>query len=229
MHLPLFAGTNRHVVRIDARGGEELWRVQLPSSTWAATVTLCLTPDGVLAGGAGRCYCLDPMSGALRWQNDLPRTGWSAVQVLDADSAGECGTVCSGCGHAARPNAAFCSTCGAAIRPTRRKAPIDQALIATAGHVIAIDRKSGQEQWRRKLPGMSGLVMLLATDDRIFAAGTGRVHALQRAGGELLWTNGLPRLGYHFVTLAMPGASVSPAGPALAVLQQQQAAACAAS
>lgn len=229
MNQPLYLGTNRHVVRLDANTGEEAWRVRLPSSSWGSTLSLIVSPDRLYAGLGGRCYALDLATGALQWQNDLPNTGWNPVLLLDFAAAGDDGPACPSCGQSNRSNAAFCCACGTAIRPRARRgrAASDLLLLATNGRVIALDRASGLEVWRCKLTGMGGLVTLVAAGNRLFAGGSGRVHALDRASGEIQWTNGLPRLGYHFVTLAMRGADSTNVGPALAAIQAQQQAAAA--
>lgn len=74
----LYVGTGKHVLALDPKTGEELWRTALPHG--GSQVVALLLKDGLLfVGHAGRAYCLDAGSGEIRWENGLPRTGWGPV------------------------------------------------------------------------------------------------------------------------------------------------------
>jgi len=64
----LYVGIGSHVVALDPGTGEEIWRRKLRSSTF---VTVQVAGDAVLAGAAGELYCLDAMTGTIRWHNRL--------------------------------------------------------------------------------------------------------------------------------------------------------------
>jgi outer membrane protein assembly factor BamB len=74
----LFVGTNRAVVALDARTGEELWRTKLPRQT-GGIVSMLVSGPQLYAGCGGRVYCLDAGTGQINWENDLPRLGYHAV------------------------------------------------------------------------------------------------------------------------------------------------------
>jgi len=72
----LYASTNRHVIALDPRTGEEVWRAKLPhASGFGAVVTLLIEGDTLYAESGGRVYALNRHTGELQWHNGLPKTG----------------------------------------------------------------------------------------------------------------------------------------------------------
>ena len=78
----LYLGIRGHVVRVRKRDGEELWRTKLKASSY---VNVVVEPDGVYAYTNGILYALDALNGTIRWQNDLPRLGYSHAIIASAN------------------------------------------------------------------------------------------------------------------------------------------------
>jgi outer membrane protein assembly factor BamB len=108
----IFAGTGRHVIALNSATGEEIWRTRLPSGT-SNIVSLMLVGDFLYAGHSGRVYCLDPLTGAIRWENSLRRTGYSAVILGAAGSASSAAVVGAVVAAQAVANAAAASAASA--------------------------------------------------------------------------------------------------------------------
>ncbi len=77
---PLYVGTNRFIVAIDPRTGEELWRAKLDADR--GVVALLIRDRYLFAGCSGYVYCLNRHDGAILWKNTLPRTGYDSVVLL---------------------------------------------------------------------------------------------------------------------------------------------------
>ncbi|HEX3356889.1 MAG TPA: PQQ-binding-like beta-propeller repeat protein, partial [Tepidisphaeraceae bacterium] len=69
------------------------------------------------------------------------------------------------------------------------------------GTVIALDRRTGAEQWRTPLKGME-FVNLSLDDDSLFATARGEVFCLDPRTGRILWNNPLKGLGWGLITIA---------------------------
>lgn len=80
----LYVGISGHVVRVRKRDGEEIWRTKLKGGSY---VNVVLEPDGVFAYTQGVLYALDPLSGEVRWQNGLPKLGYSHAIIGSANQA----------------------------------------------------------------------------------------------------------------------------------------------
>lgn len=83
----------------------------------------------------------------------------------------------------------------------------------TGGFIVAINRESGCELWRTKLPrgGTTQIVNLLLKGRQLFVGYDGRVVCIDADTGSVLWQNGLPKTGYNPVIMAMVGAGASAA------------------
>jgi outer membrane protein assembly factor BamB len=80
-------------------------------------------------------------------------------------------------------------------------APDHPLYLGVGGHVVALDRATGTELWRRKLK--SAMFVTVAFDGRdLFASASGEVFCLDPATGEVRWHNRLPRLGHGVVAFA---------------------------
>lgn len=85
----LYAGTNRHVIALDPRTGEEVWRTKLPhSSGFGGVVAMLIESDTLYAGGGGRVYALNRHTGEVQWHNGLPKTGYYPVLLAMEGAAG---------------------------------------------------------------------------------------------------------------------------------------------
>ena len=78
----LYVGIRGHVVRVRKRDGEEIWRTKLKGGSY---VNVVLEPEGVFAYTQGVLYALDALSGEIRWQNGLPKLGYSHAIVASAN------------------------------------------------------------------------------------------------------------------------------------------------
>jgi|SRR5690606_28337469 glucose dehydrogenase len=76
--------------------------------------------------------------------------------------------------------------------------------------VLALDRATGVEVWRTKLPKvrfkMNDFVGLAQDGDALFATFSGEVFCLDAATGAVRWHNSLPKLGVGVVSV-LPAAS----------------------
>lgn len=92
----------------------------------------------------------------------------------------------------------------------------DFLVIGIANHILAIDKSTGKEIWRTKLPEvmLSNIpldpfaeaalpkISLHVVEDKIYAGYYGRLYCLEARTGKILWKNNLKGLGNGFVTLA---------------------------
>ncbi len=74
----IYVGTGRYVAALDASSGTEMWRTKLPSAM-SNIVSLMLDGPSLYVGHSGCVYRLNAQTGAIEWQNGLPRTGHGAV------------------------------------------------------------------------------------------------------------------------------------------------------
>ena len=78
----LYVGIHGHVVRVRKRDGEERWRTKLKGRSY---VNVVVEPEGLFAYTQGVLYALDAVTGAIRWQNRLPRLGYSHAIMASAN------------------------------------------------------------------------------------------------------------------------------------------------
>jgi outer membrane protein assembly factor BamB len=83
--------------------------------------------------------------------------------------------------------------------------------VGIKGHVVALDRATGAEQWRTKLEGVrvrtTDFVYLHRDEDQLFAAYNGEVYALDPKTGEVRWHNQFRGLGTGLVSLLTDAAT----------------------
>ena len=73
----------------------------------------------------------------------------------------------------------------------------------THGHVVAIDKRTGETVWSTSLPRTGySVVSILHEDGLLFCASGGRVFALDPEDGNVMWDNQMPGLGAGLVYLA---------------------------
>jgi len=99
---------------------------------------------------------------------------------------------------------------------------MEPLYIGIKGHVVAIDRATGGEIWRRHLAGAS-YVTIRSDAGGLYAGTRGALYCLDRTTGSVLWTNTLNGLGYNLIAF-----SGSDATAAVADMARKQAAAAAA-
>jgi len=78
-------------------------------------------------------------------------------------------------------------------------------FIGLNGCVLALDRATGSEIWRTRLPGAGDFVNVALEDGDLIAGAKGRLFCLDAATGEIRWENGLKGLGFGLITIAGSG------------------------
>jgi len=71
----IFIGVGGNVVALDAATGQEVWRKKLKGDF----VNVVLHEGSLYASTRGEIFCLEPATGGLRWQNELPGLGLGLV------------------------------------------------------------------------------------------------------------------------------------------------------
>jgi outer membrane protein assembly factor BamB len=99
--------------------------------------------------------------------------------------------------------------------------------VGIKGHVIALDRRTGDELWRTHLKGAS-FVYLQRDDDLLLATCSGEVFAIRPKTGELVWHNPLKGMGMGFTTVIGDAGAGAPGVAGIAALEAQRQAAAAA-
>jgi outer membrane protein assembly factor BamB len=92
--------------------------------------------------------------------------------------------------------------------------------------VVALDRETGREVWRTKLPSAGQIVTVLCDGRNVFAGSSGKFYCLS-LDGALLWQNELPGLGYGLICTALPNGLSAPDIASLQTIVNQRAAAAA--
>jgi len=101
---------------------------------------------------------------------------------------------------------------------------MEPLYIGIKGHVVAIDRTTGGEIWRRHLAGAS-YVTVRSDAGGLYAGTRGALFCLDRTTGSVLWTSPLSGLGYNLITFSGSDGTAA----AAAEVAQKRAAAAAAS
>ncbi len=78
---------------------------------------------------------------------------------------------------------------------------IDPLYIGIQGHVLALDRTTGEEIWRCRLKG-SDFVNVVLQDGELYATAAGELFKLDPAMGEIRWQNPLKGLGRGLISIA---------------------------
>ncbi len=80
---------------------------------------------------------------------------------------------------------------------------METAFIGVQGHVVAVNKQSGQIVWQTKLGGGFGdsFVSLACDGDLVLAHTRGHLFALDCQTGAIRWDNKLPGLGYGTATI----------------------------
>lgn len=74
--------------------------------------------------------------------------------------------------------------------------------VGLKGHVLALDRRTGEMQWKTKLKGMS-FVYVQLDGDLLLATTNGEIFALEPKLGGIVWHN--PLKGYGLGTASVVG------------------------
>lgn len=79
----LYIGVGSHVVAIRPSDGQEIWRTKLKMTSF---VTVYAAGDVVYGGAGGELFCLDGLTGAIRWRNKLKALGSGLVSFAGSSS-----------------------------------------------------------------------------------------------------------------------------------------------
>jgi hypothetical protein len=88
----------------------------------------------------------------------------------------------------------------------------DLLFIGIKGHVLALDRATGDIRWYTPLKG-SDFVNVILDGDQVLAATKGEMFCLDATSGALKWQNYLKGFGTGFITIATvnaPGQGIVP-------------------
>jgi outer membrane protein assembly factor BamB len=78
----IFIGIAGKVVALDRGTGSEIWRAELKGDF----VNVALQDGDLYATARGELYCLDPATGAIRWQNGLKGLGRGLITIASSGS-----------------------------------------------------------------------------------------------------------------------------------------------
>ena len=73
-------------------------------------------------------------------------------------------------------------------------------FVGIKGHVIALDRATGQEMWRTPLKGRD--FVSVSVQDAVYAATKGEIFCLDPGSGAIRWHNPLKGMGLGLVSIA---------------------------
>ena len=79
----LYIGVGSHVVAIRPSDGQEIWRTRLKMTQF---VTVYAAGEVVYAGAGGELFCLDGLTGAIRWRNKLKGLGSGLVSFAGSSA-----------------------------------------------------------------------------------------------------------------------------------------------
>jgi outer membrane protein assembly factor BamB len=79
----LYIGVKGTVLALDRATGQEVWRTRLKSSGF---VNVALDGREIYATTYGEVFRLDPASGAICWNNELPGLGRGLITIAAAAS-----------------------------------------------------------------------------------------------------------------------------------------------
>lgn len=78
---------------------------------------------------------------------------------------------------------------------------MSQLYLGINGHVVCINKKTGEEIWKTKLKS-SQLTNVCYEDGFVYAYSSGHLFCVNAQTGEIAWTNKLPGLGYGYCIIA---------------------------
>jgi outer membrane protein assembly factor BamB len=81
----LYIGIKGHVVCLDKRNGQEVWRTQVRSSV---LTTVVIDEAALFVYAGGHLFCLCAETGAVVWENELPGLGYGHCIIATAGNQG---------------------------------------------------------------------------------------------------------------------------------------------
>ena len=81
----LFLGINHHVVCINKKSGEEIWKTKIKSSS---LTNVYYEDNQIFAYSGGHLFCLNADDGAVLWENPLKGFGYGhCIMASDSQNA----------------------------------------------------------------------------------------------------------------------------------------------
>src|SRR5437867_3745212 len=81
----VFVGIKGSVIALNRASGEQIWAQRLGSTSF---VNVVMEDEGIFATTNGEIYCLDPVTGDVRWHNKLKGYGTGLVTIATSQSVG---------------------------------------------------------------------------------------------------------------------------------------------
>jgi outer membrane protein assembly factor BamB len=81
----VFIGIKGSIVALNRATGEQVWKSQLKGQGF---VNVVLHEEGILAACYGEIFCLDPLTGKIRWHNPLKGFGTGLATIVTESNLG---------------------------------------------------------------------------------------------------------------------------------------------
>lgn len=78
-------------------------------------------------------------------------------------------------------------------------------FLGIKGHVVCLNKETGQELWRKKLKIDWGKPTIVVFSEDLFVYVTGTLFCLSSKTGEIKWQNSLKKLGSGHCVIAIEG------------------------
>ena len=78
----------------------------------------------------------------------------------------------------------------------------DNLFLGIKGHVVCLQRNSGQELWRTKLR-TTQITTVAVQNDEVYATARGHLYSLEVASGAVKWENELTGLGHGVCVIGL--------------------------
>jgi outer membrane protein assembly factor BamB len=80
----VFVAFNKNIVALDQTTGSTLWTWKMPHGSQYPT--LLVQNERLFVCAMGYTFCLDPITGTLLWENDLPGMGVGVASIATLHS-----------------------------------------------------------------------------------------------------------------------------------------------
>lgn len=80
---------------------------------------------------------------------------------------------------------------------------MERIFLGIKGHVVCLDKQTGEEQWRRKIKIDWGKPTIVVFSEQLFIYLAGVLICMRPSDGEILWENHLKGLGTGTCTIAI--------------------------
>lgn len=204
----LVAGTNGHVVGLDATSLSTKWYVSLPGTSYHVTSVLCVN-GSVYAGSHGHVFRLDPANGNIARTNPLP--GYSSHEVRLGTTL-DVSTLLVGInGHALGMDINTLKINwqndmpGSGYDITSVLGGNHVGYAACGGRVYRIDEHTGRTLNQNDLPGRRSREVRMTLDSggiHLYVATNGYGIGLRQDNLETIYSVSLPGSGYSVTDVA---------------------------